>query len=136
MSATNARKPESDGRDSAGNNWQLKLDAEGLAWLCLDKRSGSTNVLTREILLELESIVTGLAAAPPTGLIIYSGKPNGFIAGADVNEFPDIDSAERAYDFGRRGQRMLNEIRSVVGPGRFGPLRSPTLHEPVFSVRA
>ena len=116
MSATNISKKGSDGWDSAANNWQLKVDTEGLAWLCLDRKSEGTNVLTREILLELESIVADLSAAPPTGLIIYSGKSNGFIAGADVNEFPDIDSEELAYDLGRRGQRIFDALDQLPCP--------------------
>ena len=116
MSAPSASEPGSDSQDSNGTNWQLEVDAEGLAWLCLDKKSGSTNVLTREVLFELESIVTGLTAAPPTGLIIYSGKSNGFIAGADVNEFPDIDSEAAAYDLVRRGQRIFDALEQLPCP--------------------
>ncbi|SVC60790.1 uncharacterized protein METZ01_LOCUS313644, partial [marine metagenome] len=73
-------------------------------------------VLTREILLELESIAANLSAAPPKGLIIYSGKSNGFIAGADVNEFPDIDSEELAYDLVRRGQRIFDALQQLPCP--------------------
>jgi len=116
MSAPSASEPGSNSRDSNGTNWQLQVDAEGLAWLCLDKKSGSTNVLTREVLFELESIVAGLTAAPPTGLVIYSGKSNGFIAGADVNEFPDIDSEAAAYDLVRRGQRIFDALEQLPCP--------------------
>jgi 3-hydroxyacyl-CoA dehydrogenase/enoyl-CoA hydratase/3-hydroxybutyryl-CoA epimerase len=116
MSATSTSESGREGRDSAGTNWQLEVDSEGLAWLCLDKQSGSTNVLTREVLFELESVVAGLAAAPPTGLIIYSGKSNGFIAGADVNEFPDIDSEADAYDLVRRGQRIFDALEQLPCP--------------------
>lgn len=116
MSATNISKKQSDGWDSATNNWQLKINNEGLAWLCLDRKSESTNVLTREILLELESIVANLAATPPTGLIVYSGKSNGFIAGADLNEFPDIGSEELAYELVRRGQRIFDALDQLPCP--------------------
>ncbi len=116
MSATSTSEAGRGDRDSARTNWQLDVDTEGLAWLCLDKQSGSTNVLNREVLFELESIVAGLAAAPPTGLIIYSGKPNGFIAGADVNEFPDIDSEAAAYDLVRRGQRIFDALEQLPCP--------------------
>ena len=116
MSATSTGEAGRGDRDSAGPNWQLEVDAEGLAWLCLDNQSGSTNVLNRRVLFELESIVAGLAAAPPMGLIIYSGKSNGFIAGADVNEFPDIDSEAAAYDLVRRGQQIFDALERLPCP--------------------
>ena len=38
---------------SATGAWALERDAEGIAWLSLDKPGSSTNVLSRDILVEL-----------------------------------------------------------------------------------
>ena len=39
--------------------WQRETDASGIAWLTLDKPGGSTNVLSRDILVELSGISPG-----------------------------------------------------------------------------
>ena len=65
-------------------HWKLDRDGEGFAWLTLDRQGASTNSLSAEVLGELRSALSDLAAAPPKGLIIRSGKDNGFIAGEPV----------------------------------------------------
>ena len=45
------------------------------------------------MLAELRRVLDELEREPPKGLVIRSGKANGFIAGADVDEFGDIADA-------------------------------------------
>ncbi len=53
-----------------------------------------------------------LDRAPPKGLVIRSGKANGFIAGADIEEFGDVkDDAERD----RHRQARLGHVRTARG---------------------
>jgi 3-hydroxyacyl-CoA dehydrogenase/enoyl-CoA hydratase/3-hydroxybutyryl-CoA epimerase len=94
-------------------HWQSHRDAEGVVWLRVDHAEASTNVLSREVLEELESLVDALMAMPPAGLAIYSGKESGFIAGADIKEFPHIGTAREAYELTRRGQRVLASLESL-----------------------
>ena len=63
------------------NAWTLETDATGIAWLVFDKPGTSTNVLSRDTLLELDKHLSALASSPPRGLVIRSAKPGGFIAG-------------------------------------------------------
>ncbi|MBU6421686.1 MAG: enoyl-CoA hydratase, partial [Gammaproteobacteria bacterium] len=72
---------------SSSNNWRLERELDGLAWLCFDKAGASTNVLSGQIMVELGERLKELTANPPNGLVIYSGKASGFIAGADIKEF-------------------------------------------------
>ena len=67
-------------------------------------------------MIELDSIVDGLCASPPRGLVVYSGKHNGFIMGADINEFTDVDSPELAYEVTRRGQQIFDKIEGMGCP--------------------
>ena len=60
-------------------NWRQETDNDGITWLCLDKAEGSANVLSSAVLLEFEGILGQLEANPPRGLVIYSGKQNGFV---------------------------------------------------------
>ncbi|MEJ2298809.1 MAG: 3-hydroxyacyl-CoA dehydrogenase NAD-binding domain-containing protein [Woeseiaceae bacterium] len=97
-------------------NWKLETDAAGIAWLCLDKADASANVLSSGVIEELNSILDELAANPPAGLVMYSGKPQSFIMGADINEFGDFDSAEQVAELGKLGQRVFLRIRDLPCP--------------------
>jgi 3-hydroxyacyl-CoA dehydrogenase/enoyl-CoA hydratase/3-hydroxybutyryl-CoA epimerase len=57
-----------------------------------------------------------LEADPPRGLVIYSGKQNGFIMGADINEFTDIESADQGFELIRLGQKLFDRLESLRCP--------------------
>ena len=94
-------------------NWRLDVDADDIAWLCLDKPDASANVLSRDVLTEFAEIVVAMTQTPPAGLIIYSGKSSGFIAGADINIFPTIESEQQAYDLMRLGHKILADFAAL-----------------------
>ncbi|HEY9235656.1 MAG TPA: 3-hydroxyacyl-CoA dehydrogenase NAD-binding domain-containing protein [Phenylobacterium sp.] len=68
-------------------HWRLTRDRENVAWAVLDKAGVSANTLSEDVLLELDKILDRLEVDRPRGLVIRSGKPAGFIAGADVRQF-------------------------------------------------
>jgi 3-hydroxyacyl-CoA dehydrogenase/enoyl-CoA hydratase/3-hydroxybutyryl-CoA epimerase len=82
-------------------HWQLEVDAEGLAWATLDKAGESTNSLSSAVMDELAAMLLDRAstASPPKGLIFRSGKAAGFIAGADIQEFTQLDTPEKASNW-------------------------------------
>ncbi len=96
--------------------WALVTDADGIAWLSFDKPGTSTNVLSRDTLVELDSHLQSLRQKPPRGLVIRSAKSSGFIAGADVKEFIQLQSAEQAYELVRAAQRILDGIENLPCP--------------------
>lgn len=97
-------------------HWTLESDADGIAWLRIDKADSSANVLSTEVMTELNSVIDSMAPAPPRGLVIHSGKHNGFIMGADINEFTSIDTPERAYEVTRHGQQIFDKIERLSCP--------------------
>jgi 3-hydroxyacyl-CoA dehydrogenase/enoyl-CoA hydratase/3-hydroxybutyryl-CoA epimerase len=97
-------------------HWRLERDAEGLAWLTLDRADAATNSLSRAVLEELGQVMDELLATPPKGLVIQSGKENGFIAGADIDEFGTIQSAEDALALVRRGWDSFNRLAALPFP--------------------
>lgn len=100
----------------SSQHWTLETDDDGIAWLRIDKADSSANVLSTEVMTELNAIVDSIAAAPPRGLVVYSGKHNGFIMGADINEFTSIDTPERAYEVTRLGQQLFDKIERLSCP--------------------
>src|SRR4051812_28801459 len=96
--------------------WAVETDAGGIAWLTFDKPGSSANVLSRATLLELDARLAELAAAPPRGVVIRSGKSGGFIAGADVKEFAELEDAEQAVVMVREAQRILDRLEALPCP--------------------
>ena len=96
--------------------WTITRDADALAWLTLDRAGATTNTLSRAVLEELGEALDRLQAEPPRGLVVRSGKPNGFIAGADVDEFGDIRNADVARALVRRGWEAFDRLARVPFP--------------------
>ena len=75
-------------------HFDLTMDEAGIAWLTIDVKGRSANVLSHAVMNELFTLVDGLVATPPKGLVFRSGKPRGFILGADINEFASLETRE------------------------------------------
>jgi 3-hydroxyacyl-CoA dehydrogenase/enoyl-CoA hydratase/3-hydroxybutyryl-CoA epimerase len=97
-------------------HWKLESDSDKLVWLSLDQAGASANVLSAEVMSELDRIVDGLGAQRPKGLIVRSAKESGFIAGADVEEFTRIKDADDAMRMVRRGWDLYNKLASLPFP--------------------
>jgi 3-hydroxyacyl-CoA dehydrogenase/enoyl-CoA hydratase/3-hydroxybutyryl-CoA epimerase len=97
-------------------HWRRETDASGVVFLCLDRQGGGTNVLSREVMAELDALLRDLERSPPRALVLHSGKPGVFVAGADINEFPAVTSAADAGQLAREGQRILDRLESLPCP--------------------
>jgi len=93
-------------------SWTLETDKQDIAWLGL-RGPGSTNVLSSSVMTELGVVIDALYKAPPAGLVIYSHKESGFIAGADVNEFPLMRDQAEAVERIVTGQTLLNRLEQL-----------------------
>src|SRR5512135_347878 len=92
--------------------WKLERDAEGIAWLSLDKANTSANVLSAAVLAELNDHLAALERELPRGLVLISAKKSGFIAGADIREFTGIRDEASGYDLIRRGQQVFDRLEA------------------------
>src|SRR5262245_54467050 len=90
-------------RATTMQHWTLARDAEGYGRLTFDKAGTTTNTLSTAVLTELNDALDQLERDPPKGLVIASGKANGFIAGADTDEFGAVKTSEDALALVRRG---------------------------------
>ncbi|HEY8623107.1 MAG TPA: 3-hydroxyacyl-CoA dehydrogenase NAD-binding domain-containing protein [Casimicrobiaceae bacterium] len=97
-------------------HWKLERDADGLGWLTLDKSGATTNTLSAAVLDELRTVLAELAGEPPKGLVIRSGKENGFIAGADIDEFGELKSADDAEVLVKRGWDTFEQLAAAPYP--------------------
>ena len=93
-------------------NWTLETDARDIAWLGI-RTEGSANTLSREVLFELDVVLQALEKAPPTGLVVFSQKESGFVAGADVNEFQQFENVAQACEMVRAGQTIIDRLAAL-----------------------
>lgn len=97
----------------AAPSWNLQRDAEGLVTLTLDMPGTSANVLSKSVLLELDGLLDKLYAEPAKAVVVRSAKPGGFVAGADINEFVTLTTADEAFALIRAGQRVLDRLEAL-----------------------
>jgi 3-hydroxyacyl-CoA dehydrogenase/enoyl-CoA hydratase/3-hydroxybutyryl-CoA epimerase len=97
-------------------HWTSAKGDDGIVWLCIDKADGGANVLSGEVLRELHELIEPLAKQPPRGVVIHSGKSNGFVMGADINEFTRIENPDQAYELIRLGQQVLDQLEALPCP--------------------
>jgi len=102
--------------NDTARSWTLEQDAEGIAWLTLDKPNTSANVLSTAVLTELNERLAELERARPRGLILISGKKSGFIAGADIREFTGITDEAGGYALIRAGQQVFDRLEALPCP--------------------
>lgn len=93
--------------------WQYRQETDGIGILTLDVPGKSANTLSAAVLEDLGRVLDGIVQVPPKGLVIRSGKPGGFIAGADINEFLTFGSREGALAAVLRGQRLFDRIAAL-----------------------
>lgn len=95
------------------HHWHIKQE-ENLLWLYFDRAGKSTNTINNEVLDELAAILAEITLQKTLkGIIIASAKKNGFIAGADVEQFTQYKNAEDALVFLRKGQEVFNQLASL-----------------------
>ena len=99
-----------------GLHWQLEVDADGVAWATLDVAGESANSLSCAVMNELGLLLDQLETDQPRGLIFRSGKSAGFIAGADIQEFTQLDTPEKAIALVARGWNLFNRLAAVPYP--------------------
>ena len=88
----------------------------GLAHLVMDHPARKLNVLDGDAVDSLEAVLTDLEAAPPQGLVVRSGKPGSFIAGADVDAIGALTDAEHVHALVRRGQAAYARLAALPCP--------------------
>ncbi len=96
--------------------FRLDVAPDGLGILTFDLPGEKVNKLSREVFGELAEILVKLSQDPRVrSLLVQSGKPDVFIAGADLKEFtrigPDEISAASA-----RGQALFEQLARLPFP--------------------
>jgi 3-hydroxyacyl-CoA dehydrogenase/enoyl-CoA hydratase/3-hydroxybutyryl-CoA epimerase len=97
-------------------NWRMRTDEDGIAWLLFDKKDASTNTLSADVLTELDAVLEQLERDRPRGLVIRSAKRGGFIAGADIAQFPGVTDPRPIEALLTRGHAVLDRLDRLSLP--------------------
>lgn len=97
-------------------HWRVESNGEGVVLATLDRAGESVNALSQDVLIELGALVERLAIDPPRGVVFRSGKPSGFVAGADIREFQQFDAQGTVKDALFRGQQVFQRIAELPCP--------------------
>jgi 3-hydroxyacyl-CoA dehydrogenase/enoyl-CoA hydratase/3-hydroxybutyryl-CoA epimerase len=96
--------------------WVNQL-ADGVACLILDLPGRSVNVLTSQVLADLARALERISGEPSFRLVIMrSGKPGSFVAGADLHELAQVHSAAEASAASEGGQRLFDQLAELRVP--------------------
>ena len=101
-------------------NPSLQIDEHGIGWLTLDDPERRMNVLTEAVMHRFAALIeeTGrlVAGGRMCALVVGSGKPDSFIAGADVDAIALIDDPSEGEAASRLGQAIFMEIERIDVP--------------------
>jgi len=103
-----------------GTRWKPALSVEvsdGIAVVTFDLPNESVNKLSRAVKDEFVALVSQLERdTTVNGAVLISGKPDVWIAGADIEEFLELKTASDAERLSRDGQMLLDSLEHLRIP--------------------
>jgi 3-hydroxyacyl-CoA dehydrogenase/enoyl-CoA hydratase/3-hydroxybutyryl-CoA epimerase len=103
-----------------GTRWKPALSVEvtdGIAVITFDLPNESVNKLSRAVKDEFVALLSRLEQDTTVhGAVLISGKPDVWIAGADIEEFLQLKTATDAERLSRDGQMLLDSVERLRTP--------------------
>jgi len=95
----------------------LHVRLDNVAVVTVDVPDEKMNTLKAEFGSQVRAIVKQIRENKSIrGVVFISGKPDNFIAGADINMIARAKNAQEAEDLARQGQQIMAEIHSLPIP--------------------
>ena len=99
------------------HTFSLDIRKDGIGILTMDVPGESMNTLKAAFADEIRAVLAQVRANKDLiGLVIVSGKPDSFIAGADISMLDACTSAQDAQILSREGQEVFAEIEQLDIP--------------------
>lgn len=93
------------------------LGADGVLVLTLDVPGEKVNTLGKAMMEELQALLVEMeTSADVKAVVLRSGKPENFMAGADIKDFTRIRSAMEGEALSRGGQAILDRLEALKVP--------------------
>ena len=89
---------------------------DGIAWITFDEPGKKVNTLSRELREWFAARVEELAGEPLAGLVLRSGKPDVFVAGADIEELQALRDKAAVRELLRAGHELCRRFEALPFP--------------------
>ncbi len=94
--------------------WRVERYKDDLLLVTFDCPDRSVNTFSRAVLQQLDQLLDELAkTASASGVLIRSGKPGNFAAGADLDEVVQIGTAHEAAELSGFGQKVFRKLERL-----------------------
>lgn len=93
-------------------SFKFKKEGSILWWEWNDPHS-SVNLISFNVLTEMENLISRLEKENIKVLVLLSGKPSNFIAGVDIKELQKINQAEEIRHFLEKFHSLFNRIEKL-----------------------
>lgn len=107
-------------QETVTKHWSFHTDVEKLGWLTINSQGAGVNTLSREAIMELETLVARIedlaSSGEVIGVVLLSGKDSGFIAGADVSEFDAMSDFSVLPEALKRTHALFSRIEKLKVP--------------------
>ena len=102
---------------SGASAFRRETGTDGVLVVTLDVPGEKVNTLGKGLIAEFEGLLDEVEKdASVRALVVRSGKPDSFVAGADIKDFTRIRSAEEGEALSRTGHAILDRIAACRVP--------------------
>lgn len=97
--------------------FSLEVDDKAIAWVTIDVPNESQNTLKSEFVDEFNQLLDQIESDNSIkGVVVISGKPTNFIAGADISQLENIKSADEATELSLKGHQIFMRLENLELP--------------------
>jgi len=113
----NIKKVTPESSEQVANAFTLVKQDNGIAHLVIDVVGESMNTLKSEFSEQITQIFSEIKANESIiGVVLSSGKPNSFMAGADINMINACQSKDEVVALSRQGQMIFSQLEQLSIP--------------------
>jgi 3-hydroxyacyl-CoA dehydrogenase/enoyl-CoA hydratase/3-hydroxybutyryl-CoA epimerase len=112
----NASAPSAAAPGKPQDSVRIEVDADGVALVTIDVPGQPLNTLTADLLPAMDAVLLRVERDPTIKAVVLTGKPSGFLAGADLRMLESLTSADDARRIAELGQAQFARIEKLSKP--------------------
>jgi 3-hydroxyacyl-CoA dehydrogenase/enoyl-CoA hydratase/3-hydroxybutyryl-CoA epimerase len=105
---------------TTSDNPSFEIDSDAIGWITFDDPDRALNVLTEPVMLRLAEVLDLARNSVREGrlraVVVRSGKPDSFIAGADIDAIGSVEDPVIAEAQVRMGQAIYSDLAALNVP--------------------
>ena len=93
---------------------QVNVTSKGVAVVKMDVIGAKQNTLSEEFNVDIEAMIKKMEAdSSVKAVVVMSGKPGSWIAGADIKMIEACESVEEAVGKSAQGQKIMDQVAAM-----------------------